>query len=37
MLCVRIHYQPLVIPHSSVHDLQSFACQFNTGKLVTKV
>ena len=29
MLCVRIHLQPLVIPRSSVHNLQSFACQFN--------
>ena len=27
----------VVIPRSSVHNLQSFACQFNTGKLVTKV
>ena len=26
-----------MIPRSSVHNLQSFACQFNTGKLVTKV
>ena len=27
----------VVIPRSSVHNLQSFACQFNTGELVTKV
>ena len=26
-----------MIPSSSVHNLQSFACQFNTGKLVMKV
>ena len=26
-----------MIPRSSVHNLQSFASQFNTGKLVTKV